>query len=264
MSVPEQFDVAIDGREYIVDTSRMSDYWSRTVPLLRQQSDSSNEPSEASLNPEGAWLRGQGTWHRGAGQSDQDGPDAIEGRFFESLNIDPWTKGELRQGHGIDEVATPDGAATSSKLLFGGDNTLFGGGGDDNLSATGGNNYLDGEEGNNTLYADGGGNTLFANMVAAYAALSDGMKAMLEGLKAVNDSNALYAGGRGAGTAAGNFPAPSALRVSMKRTTAPCRRSNRKSPAAGRSRSFRIRTRARPRSRRSSSCTAAPCSSPGL
>ena len=46
-----------------------------------------------------------------------------------------------------------------------------------------------------------GGNTLFANMVAAYDALSDGMKSALEGLKAVNDSNALYSGGRAAAMA---------------------------------------------------------------
>jgi taurine dioxygenase len=46
-----------------------------------------------------------------------------------------------------------------------------------------------------------GGDTLFANMVAAYDALSDGMKAMLEGLRGVNDSDALYGGSRAAAMA---------------------------------------------------------------
>lgn len=46
-----------------------------------------------------------------------------------------------------------------------------------------------------------GGDTLFANTVRAYAALSDGMKALLAGLKGVNDSNSLYAGGRAAAMA---------------------------------------------------------------
>jgi taurine dioxygenase len=50
------------------------------------------------------------------------------------------------------------------------------------------------------LYAcevpDAGGDTLFSNTYLAFDALSDGMKAMLEGLVAVNDSEKLYPGGR--------------------------------------------------------------------
>jgi taurine dioxygenase len=45
---------------------------------------------------------------------------------------------------------------------------------------------------------DAGGDTLFANTALAYQALSDGMKAALDGLMGVNDSNAGYAGGRAA------------------------------------------------------------------
>jgi len=52
------------------------------------------------------------------------------------------------------------------------------------------------------LYAcevpDSGGDTLFTNTYLAYDALSDGMKAMLDGLIAVNDSEKLYPGGRAA------------------------------------------------------------------
>jgi hypothetical protein len=103
-------DVSIDGREYYVDTQRENDFWHRTIPPLRQQSDTSGEPSENSLNPEGAWLRGQGTWHRGAGQADQDGTDSIPGRFFRSIGVDPWTKGELRLGHGLHRTVDHLGA----------------------------------------------------------------------------------------------------------------------------------------------------------
>jgi taurine dioxygenase len=50
------------------------------------------------------------------------------------------------------------------------------------------------------LYAcevpDAGGDTLFSNAYLAFDALSDGMKAMLDGLVAVNDSEKLYPGGR--------------------------------------------------------------------
>lgn len=46
-----------------------------------------------------------------------------------------------------------------------------------------------------------GGDTLFANAAAAYDALSDGMKALLGGLKGVNSSDHGYAGGRAAAMA---------------------------------------------------------------
>ncbi len=50
------------------------------------------------------------------------------------------------------------------------------------------------------LYAlevpDAGGDTLYANMYLAYESLSDGMKDMLDGLKAHNNSAQLYRGGR--------------------------------------------------------------------
>lgn len=48
---------------------------------------------------------------------------------------------------------------------------------------------------------DAGGDTLFANTAAAYQALSDGLKASLDGLMGVNDSNSLYQGGRAAAMA---------------------------------------------------------------
>ncbi len=41
-----------------------------------------------------------------------------------------------------------------------------------------------------------GGDTLFANTAKAYDALSDGMKQLLDGLVAINNSDKLYAGGR--------------------------------------------------------------------
>jgi taurine dioxygenase len=46
-----------------------------------------------------------------------------------------------------------------------------------------------------------GGDTLFANMYLAYEVLSDGMKAMLQGLRAVNSAAHRKGGGRAAGNA---------------------------------------------------------------
>jgi alpha-ketoglutarate-dependent taurine dioxygenase len=46
-----------------------------------------------------------------------------------------------------------------------------------------------------------GGDTLFANMYLAYETLSDGMKALLQGLRAVNSAAARKGGGRAAGNA---------------------------------------------------------------
>ena len=101
-----QYDVEIAGRGFLVDTAGdVPPLTHRTIPLLRRQFDTSSQAGEASLNPEGPWRRTIETWHRGAGQVDQDGSDSREGQFFESGNVDPWTKGEVRPSRTFAYVA---------------------------------------------------------------------------------------------------------------------------------------------------------------
>jgi hypothetical protein len=90
--VPGRYDVSLGGRPYLVDMLRAEMWRHRTVPLLRQQADNSNEPSEASLNPEDLWRRSFTSWHRGAGQTYADGPTAREPhRFLSSKGVDVLT-----------------------------------------------------------------------------------------------------------------------------------------------------------------------------
>lgn len=103
-SVPDEWDVALNGRPYMLDTNHpafggQSAYLGRmgidTIPLIRQQADASTEPGESSINPEDLWPRSQSSWHKGAGQVNLDAPDSDRTRFRSSLGIDPWTRNRI-------------------------------------------------------------------------------------------------------------------------------------------------------------------------
>lgn len=94
-TVPYPWDVAINGRPYQVnfdgDLFRF-----RSIPILRQQQDTSSKPGEQSINPAGLWRRTAKSWHRGAGQTYFDGSDdADEYRFRSSKGIDCWTRRQI-------------------------------------------------------------------------------------------------------------------------------------------------------------------------
>jgi hypothetical protein len=93
---PGRFPVAINGRPYMMDPAG---FRRESLPVLRQQSDTSDLPSEASLNPRGLWRRSQESWHHGAGQTLFDGKSsgtlADPERFFTSHNINIWTRGQI-------------------------------------------------------------------------------------------------------------------------------------------------------------------------
>lgn len=97
--VPGLLPCAIDGHAYLCE----AEYQRQTVPVMRQQSDTSTEAGEQSLNPQGLWRRSQESWHHGAGQDFLDGrmgdtpPDPH--RFRASKGIDCWTKGQVSLLH---------------------------------------------------------------------------------------------------------------------------------------------------------------------
>jgi hypothetical protein len=116
VDVPARFDVALNGRGYMIDTMHSSfKEGLATIPLIRQQADNSEEPGESTINPEDLWPRSQSTWHLGAGQEYLDAPDSTRARFRSSLGIDPWTRGQLKPLHTVENVY--DTAAANLAIL---------------------------------------------------------------------------------------------------------------------------------------------------
>ena len=107
------YEVAINGRPYrtVQELHRR-----KFLDVIRQQADTSREPSEASLNPEGMWRRAQDDWVLGSGQTFYDDDESVRRRFRQSTGIDPWTKSELTCLPGInrvDSLNTPTGLGKS-------------------------------------------------------------------------------------------------------------------------------------------------------
>lgn len=91
--VPYALSVAIGDHAYLAD---LQNYRRRTLPALREQFDTAQEPGEQSLNVEGLWRRSQADWSHGAGQKYYDDADSDRRRFWQSVGIDPWEPGEIR------------------------------------------------------------------------------------------------------------------------------------------------------------------------
>lgn len=122
VNVPGPYDVTIAGRSYLIDwAGDVPPLTHKTIPLLRRQFDVSAEAGEASLNPEGAWRRTSTSWFRGAGQEQQDDPDSEPARFYDSREVDVWTKGELRPLPDVESAATirVDKMVTTSNGWYG-------------------------------------------------------------------------------------------------------------------------------------------------
>ncbi|MCA3720556.1 TauD/TfdA family dioxygenase [Phenylobacterium sp.] len=100
------------------------------------------------------------------------------GRRFGPLNIHPYVKGMETHPEVMEVIKEPA------------DKTNFGGGWHSDMS------FLERPAIGSILYAvelpDWGGDTLFSSQVAAYEALSAGMKATLEGLRAVHSAGREY------------------------------------------------------------------------
>lgn len=94
--VPGRWPCALNGFPYLLDDQQVREHLEQTIPALRQQFGSGDEPGDRTLNPEGAWRRATSSWHHGAGQTHRDGDSATDRfRFRSSKGVDPWTRGAL-------------------------------------------------------------------------------------------------------------------------------------------------------------------------
>lgn len=101
--VPAIWDVALNGRNYMLDTRDLytgdSRFARTSIQLLKPQADQSGNVSEASLNPAEFARRAVESWHHGAGQThlDRNASDAQSdaSRFRSSKGVDVWTKWQL-------------------------------------------------------------------------------------------------------------------------------------------------------------------------
>lgn len=106
------FGYAIGGLPFRAADSTSTPFSVSTADMKKQQVDTEPEPGEHSLT--GWWLRAQGSWHQGAGSKYQEitnqyGDSNASYRFYDSQNIDPWTKGELKLLNKLVDVAGSSG-----------------------------------------------------------------------------------------------------------------------------------------------------------
>jgi hypothetical protein len=120
--VPGRYPCALAGRPYLIDTAN-SEWGHESVPLLRQQADSSDAPSDQSLNPESLWRRTQDDWQGGAGQTYRDRATSSARRFRTSFGIDVWTEGQIGLLPATEEWE--DSADTNLRLAVAGARLYF-------------------------------------------------------------------------------------------------------------------------------------------
>lgn len=98
--VPRAFPVAIDGTPFMIDTDSYSPSSAlfqgpTTIPVLREQSDSSTTPGAGSVNRDDAWRTVFTDWSHGAGQTWYNDPSSDGARFRQSKGVDVWTPGQM-------------------------------------------------------------------------------------------------------------------------------------------------------------------------
>lgn len=112
--VPGRYAVAINGRGFVVEGPPHR----KTVPVERNQADTSTKRGESTLNPAALWRSWMESWHMGAGQTFLDREDSDPHRFRTSKGVDPWTRHSLTLLPTTSEVV--DSAATNLRLAVAG------------------------------------------------------------------------------------------------------------------------------------------------
>lgn len=111
-------DVALGGHAFMIDWSAEMPLVHRSIPILRQQQDTSDSPGEQSINSEGLWRRVGESWHVGAGQERFDREDSQPFRFRRSQGVDVWNKWELSLLH--DTELYESSGATNQRMAVAG------------------------------------------------------------------------------------------------------------------------------------------------
>lgn len=131
--VPYPYDVALNGRPYMLQLDPNSiEKWGQhfgreSLPLVRDQSDQSDEPGEQSVSPEQFWRRSQQSWHKGAGQSWLDWANTSDrNRFRSSKGLNPWTQKQLTLHNATGSAKVS--ANTSLCMCMAGSRCYFGSG----------------------------------------------------------------------------------------------------------------------------------------
>jgi hypothetical protein len=123
--VPGVFDCALDGHPYLLDRSHSDvetiQAWMRqsSQPLIREQSDQSDEPGEQSISPAVQWRKSAESWHKGAGQNFLDRKESDRNRFRSSKGVNPWTRWELTLLDDTEKVDTFSGGSGSQVIGVG-------------------------------------------------------------------------------------------------------------------------------------------------
>jgi hypothetical protein len=89
--LPVTLTIDADARSYNIDVDQ---YRRTTIPTLREQRDTSDEPGEQSIDSQ-FWLRSQTDWSFGSGQKFYDHANSNRSRFSESSGVDVWTEGQI-------------------------------------------------------------------------------------------------------------------------------------------------------------------------
>lgn len=132
-NVPDQFEIAINGRAYRVDHNAPQGvaFSRRSVNVQRAQADTSATPGEQTLNREADWRRVVESWHHGAGQTYFDREDSDKYRFSASKGVNVWDKWSLSLLNDTSKIRTSGNTnlrlttAGSYTYLIDGNNLLY-------------------------------------------------------------------------------------------------------------------------------------------
>ena len=126
------WDCSVGGFNFLYATSDQDPIIRETGKFRRERIDTERNPGEQSLDS-GMWIRSQASWHYGAGLSSAEplevATEEASFRYYKSGGVDPWTPGELKLLHNVEEKYVSAGAlqhvlGVSTGVLHASDNAL--------------------------------------------------------------------------------------------------------------------------------------------